>query len=292
MSGSTIGVIGLGAMGFPMSERLARAGFDVVGYDVNQDVMSAAPHIRAARSVGELVSTADRIVISVVRTLSQTEAVVAEVDRHALILIIMSTITPSAMGHLEQELTRRGVTLVDAPVSGGVAGAQAGTLTIMVAGPEDALETVRPVLDAIGSNIFQIGERPGAAQTVKLASQVMLAANMLGVWEGMRLAADHGLSAEQLLPVVAASRGASWVSSNWDDVLKLWRDYRPGEALDLVHKDLNSALTEALEHRVPMPVTALAAQLLHHAGEMGGMTSRSAGTPGDGQASRTDHTEE
>ena len=132
----------------------------------------------------------------------------------------------------------------------------------MIAGRGDALDDVRPVLQALGSKIFQIGERPGAAQALKLASQVMLAANMLGVFEGMNLATSYGLVAEQVLPVVAASRGSSWVSENRHDVLRFWRDYRPGEALHLVHKDLDSALAAASARRIPMPAAALAVQLL------------------------------
>jgi 3-hydroxyisobutyrate dehydrogenase-like beta-hydroxyacid dehydrogenase len=270
MGRNTVGVIGLGAMGRPISARLAQTGFEVVGFDVNERAMQESPHARAVGSVQELGSSVDRVVISIVRTLPQTEAVAAELAREGLILIIMSTLNPGAMERLHLELDKRGVALIDAPVSGGVSGAQSGTLTIMVAGQRDALEAVRPVLDAIGTNIFHIGERPGAAQAVKLAGQVMLTANMLGVFEAMSLAASYGLVAEQVLPVVAASRASSWACENWHDVLSWWRDYRPGEALDLVHKDLNSALAEASERRIPMPATALAVQLLHHVWKLEG----------------------
>jgi 3-hydroxyisobutyrate dehydrogenase len=274
MSGHRIGVIGLGAMGRPMSARLAQAGYDVIGYDLSQDALHAAPHVRAATTVRELVSAVDRVVISVVRTLSQTEAVVAEVDREDLILIIMSTIGPGAMERVEQELSARRVTVIDAPVSGGVQGAQAGALAIMIAGPTEAVHFVRPLLEAMGSNLFHIGQQPGVAQTVKLANQMMLAINMMGVFEAMRLAASNGVDAEQMLPAVAVSTGSSWVSQNWDTVLGFWREYRPGAELDLIHKDMTSALAEAAQRHVGVPVTGLAFQLLHDAWKLGTAASR------------------
>ena len=253
--GDVVGVVGLGAMGAPMAANLRRAGFEVAGYDVKGT--------GNAGSVAEVAERADRAAIVLVRTRPQVEQVVAQLDRRGLDVVVMSTIDPGTMQRLAGELAGRGMSAIDAPVSGGVAGAEAGTLAIMAAGDPAAVERSRPLLEAVGSSIFVIGERPGMGQAVKLANQLMLAVAMLAAQEGARLAEEYGLHAEDVLPVVERSTGASWAASNWDTVLGWWRDYQPGGALDIIVKDMRSLLDDAAERRLPLPVAALAFQRLH-----------------------------
>jgi 3-hydroxyisobutyrate dehydrogenase len=238
--GDVVGVIGLGAMGAPMAANLERAGNEVASYDIRGDGSSG--------SVAEVAARATRAVIVVVRTRPQVEEVVAQLDRAGLDVLIMSTIDPSTMAHLAQDLARRGLTAVDAPVSGGVAGAEAGTLAIMVAGDPAAVERCRPLLEAMGRS-----DRPGMGQAVKLANQLMLTVSLLAVQEGLRLAGEYGLQPEDVLPVIGRSTGASWAATNWETVLGWWRDYQPGGALDVIVKDVRSLLDYGAERRVPLP---------------------------------------
>lgn len=263
MSEGAVGVVGLGAMGLPMAVRLAEAGYEVVAYDVRAERMAAAPQLRAAAGVRQVVEAVDEVVISMVRTLPETEDVAEAVDRDGVLLIVMSTVDPSALARIDRRLGARGVALVDAPVSGGVAGAEAGTLAIMVAGPPATIDRVRPLLHVLGTSIFVVGDQPGTGQAVKLANQLMLAVNMLGVFEGTRLAREHGMESYRVLPVIAASTGDSWVAEHWETVLGWWRDYQPGGPLDIIYKDLRSLLGDAAQRQVSLPVTALAFHLLH-----------------------------
>jgi putative dehydrogenase len=254
MPGEMVGVVGLGAMGAPMARNLERAGFSVAGYDVRGT--------GSASSVAEVAAAATRAVIVLVRTRPQVEEVVGALERPGLDVVVMSTIDPGTMARLADELADRGMAAVDAPVSGGVAGAEAGTLAVMASGDAAAVARCRPLFDAVGGSLFVIGERPGMAQAVKLANQLMLAASMVAVEEGLRLAAGHGVAAADVLAVIERSTGASWAAANWETVLGWWRDYEPGGALDIVVKDLRSLLDDAAERRVPLPAAALALQRL------------------------------
>ncbi len=249
-----MGVIGLGAMGVPVAANLERTGYEVAGYDVRGT--------GSAASVAEVAARATRAVIVLVRTRPQVEEVVGQLARPGLDVVVMSTIDSDTMARLAGQLAERGSTAVDAPVSGGVAGAETGTLAIMAAGDPAALERCRPLFEAVGSSVFRIGDRPGMGQAVKLANQLMLAAGMVAVEEGLRLAAAHGVGPEDVLPVIERSTGASWAAANWDTVLGWWRDYQPGGALDIVIKDLRSLLDDAAERRLPLPAAALALQRL------------------------------
>lgn len=265
----TIAFIGIGDMGRPMSARLAAAGFAVRAYDVDPARVAgpggaAGSALTACGSVAEACAGA-AVVISIVRTLPQTEEVLGSVLDAAApgtAVVVMSTVNPSAMARLAASLAAGGLLVLDAPVSGGTAGAEAGTLAIMAGGPAALVERVRPVLSVLGSRIFHVGERPGDGQAVKLANQLMLAVNMLGVFEGVKLAASYGLDAAQVLPVVEAGTGMSWVGSNWEVVRGWWEGHPSGGALDVIYKDLRSLLGDAAERQLSYPVAALAFNLL------------------------------
>jgi 3-hydroxyisobutyrate dehydrogenase-like beta-hydroxyacid dehydrogenase len=252
-----VGVVGLGAMGAPMAANLERAGFEVAGHDVRGNGSCA--------SVTEVAERATRAVVVLVRTRPQVEEVARQLDRPGLDVVVMSTIDPGTMTRLAAELAERGMTAVDAPVSGGVAGAEAGTLAVMASGDPAAVERCRPLFEAVGSSLFVIGERPAMGQAVKLANQLMLAAGMVAAHEGLRLAGEHGLRPEDVLPVIERSTGASWAAANWETVVGWWRDYQPGGALDIVVKDMRSLLDDAAERRLPLPLAAAAFQRLHDA---------------------------
>jgi 3-hydroxyisobutyrate dehydrogenase-like beta-hydroxyacid dehydrogenase len=259
----TVGFIGVGDMGRPMAARLAAAGYTVRAFDIDP-ARAGLPGLVACASVAEACAGA-AIVVSLVRTLPQTQEVVAEVEGAAALgttVVLMSTINPSAMAALADRLGERGLRVLDAPVSGGTAGAEAGTLAIMVGGAAADLERVRPLLEVFGSSVFHVGERPGDGQALKLANQLMLCVNMLGAFEALKLAGSYGLPPEQVLPVIGVSTGMSWVSEHWDTVRGWWEGHPSGGALDIVYKDLRSLLGDAADRQLSYPVAALAFNLL------------------------------
>src|SRR5262245_58801606 len=190
----TVGLLGLGEMGLPMASRLVQAGWRVVAYDVREEALAraVAAGVQRAGSPAEVARTVDRTIVSIVRTLPQTEAVLFGADglvsatRSPLDVAVMSTLNPAAMAKLAERAAVHGLTLVDAPVSGGRAGAERGTLSIMQAGEAAALQRIQPILELLGTNRFVLGERPGMGQAAKLANQIMLTASLLGVAEGLR----------------------------------------------------------------------------------------------------------
>jgi 3-hydroxyisobutyrate dehydrogenase len=180
------------------------------------------------------------------------------VTRAGIVLVVMSTITPVAMTAIAERLQGRGIEVLDAPVSGGTAGAEAGTLTAMVAGSREAHRRARPVLEAMCTRIFEVGDRPGRAQAVKLANQLMLAVAMLGTYEGLKLARSHGVEGAEVIPIIKASTGSSWVAENWETVRSWWEGLPEGSSLDIIYKDLRSLLGDAADQKLSLPVTAAA----------------------------------
>ena len=181
----------------------------------------------------------------------------------------MSTIDPTSMAALAKEAN---FGLVDAPVSGGVKGAEAGSLTVMVAGPAVVVERLRPLFEVFGANIFVVGDRPGMAQAVKLANQLMLAAAVLGTLEGLSVARASGLEPEQVLPVIEPSTGSSWAVSNFDVVGGFWEPAEPLKgALGIILKDLASIDREARARDLDLPAARLALERLEDAWQRSGL---------------------
>ena len=267
-----VGFVGLGAMGGPMAANLVRAGFDVVGVEPSESrrAEAAGTGVRFADTVAEAAQAATRVLISIVRDGDQTREVVQgsqgllAAGRRDLVVLCMSTLDPSSLKSLSEELAQAGIEVVDAPVSGGVAGARQGTLTIMLSGSAATIDGLRPVLDALGGNLFRVGDRPGMAQAAKLANQLMLAVNMLGVTEGLQIATRHGVDEKQLMELLSVSTGGSWAVRNWEDVSAFWRSAEPGGTLEIILKDLRSTLREADQQQLSLPVTAVTNQLMRH----------------------------
>jgi 3-hydroxyisobutyrate dehydrogenase len=281
--GRVVGFVGLGEMGLPMAANLVKAGWRVAAFDTVAERLREAERAgaQAVGSCREVAQAAGGIVVSIVRTLPQTEAVLfgeaglAAARRSGLDVVVMSTLDPGAMADLASRAAAEGMTVIDAPVSGGKAGAEAGTLSIMLGGPPEAIERARPVLECFGPHRFVLGGRPGMGQAAKLANQIMLSAAMLGVVEGLTLARAFGLDAAQVLPIVATSTGNSWAAQNWEFVRGLWERYAPGATLDVLEKDLRSVASAAgrLQLRLPVSATVLAA--LHDAWSTSGSSQTS-----------------
>jgi 3-hydroxyisobutyrate dehydrogenase len=261
-----IGWIGLGEMGVPMAGNLRRAGYPVVGYDIDGARVAAAEAVGVtpAGSLAEAVAGAD-IVIAMVRTVAQAEAALtgpngiaesAPADRK-LDVVVMSTLDPSAIRRLARETAGR-LSIVDAPVSGGVAGARDGTLAIMSSGPAATLERVRPLFDVLGGSTFELGAESGYGQVAKLANQIMMSAAIAGTIEAMALARDYGLDEAVVAEVVLQGTGASWVLRHWDWMRSLWEGYEAGNGLDILIKDLRAVVEGAAARGAEVPVSEVA----------------------------------
>lgn len=269
----TIAFIGLGNMGGPMAANLARAGYTVQVFDLVPAAIDAAvaAGARAAASARDAVAGAG-VVISMlpasrhVDALYLGEAGILDAIEPDALLIDSSTIAPATAQKVAAAAAARGLRMIDAPVSGGTAGAQAGTLTFIVGGSAEALEAARPVLAAMGKNIFHMGE-VGAGQVAKLCNNMALGVIMAATGEAIALGAAHGLDAGVLSQMMAVSTSRSWateVCNPWPGVLEnapASRGYRGGFGNDLMLKDLGLAAEAAMQVGATIPLGELARNL-------------------------------
>jgi 2-hydroxy-3-oxopropionate reductase len=262
-----LGFVGLGAMGTPMARNLMRAGFHVTAYARRQAALDAivAEGARAARSPRDVASRS-RVVHMMVTDAVAVEDVVlgengiAEGAAPGTVVIDHSTISPAASRRIATALSARGVQMLDAPVSGGTAGAAAQTLSIMVGGDEPTFERCRPVLAALGRTIVYIGPN-GAGLVAKACNQIALIVNQLGAAEAMLLAERSGVDPfkvkDALMGGFAASRMLDVQAPKMIN-----RDFRGAIESRLHYKDILIALELARELGIELPASTLAAELL------------------------------
>jgi 3-hydroxyisobutyrate dehydrogenase len=250
-----MGFLGLGQMGAAIAERLQDAGARLHIYDPNE--VAVAPFVlRGAvdHDSAAAVAEAAPVVFACLPNGIVSEAVAAQVagGRSVRTYVEMSTIGSPAMGRIQQTMAARGVTLVDCPVSGGPKGARAGTLTIIMAGPPEARDTLRPWLQRVGKNVFEVGDRPGQAQLMKLVNNLINAANMATAFEALVLGAKGGLDPDQMVSVINVSTGRN--SATQDKVPKavLPGTFDYGASLTTMLKDVVLGLKEAEALGVPM----------------------------------------
>ena len=252
----------MGEMGVPMSINLIRAGRRVVGYDLDAAALEAAGAggVEPAASLADLVAGAG-VLVTMVRTGAQTESLLlgegglVALGARDRDVIVMSTMDPVTIERLAAEVAPAGLTVVDAPVSGGVRGAEAASLSIMASGPGAALDRVAPLLDVLGAHTHRVGDRVGAGQAAKLANQVMMAVAIAGCDEGMALARSYGVADDLVIAAVGGGTGASWPLAHWDWMRSLWEEYEPDNALDILEKDLRAVLAAIAGRDVEMPIT-------------------------------------
>jgi 3-hydroxyisobutyrate dehydrogenase len=258
-----IGFVGLGTMGLPMAVNLQKAGFEVVGYDAfpaSREKATAAG-IRMVDTLAEVAKQGDEAIISMVRDYAQNVEIIfgerglLSAGSTARTLIVMSTLDPDSMNELGIKVEKEsGWGLISAAVSGGASGAQAGTLSIMTSGPEHIVQSCAPYFDAMGSNTFYYGDRPGNSQVAKLVNNMILGITMNAVAEGLKLAGHYHLPEAEVLKLLHVSTGDSWVVRNWSDVSQWTAD----TALAVLLKDLKASYNEGLKHNVPLPFNAMA----------------------------------
>jgi 3-hydroxyisobutyrate dehydrogenase-like beta-hydroxyacid dehydrogenase len=270
-----IGFIGLGAMGAPMVQRLLHAGHRVVVHDLDAGAVgtSTAAGAQAAGSPMQVAAEAEIVMVSlptpdIVRRVALGENGLAMGGR-AKIYVDLSTTGARVAQEVAAGLTPLGVVSLDAPVSGGVVGAKAGTLTIMVSGDAVAYETVRPALLEIGRNTMLVGDQVGQGQTLKLVNNLMAAANYAVASECLVLGAKAGLDADMMVDVINKSSGRSFVSETFVAKAVLSREFDFGFRLELMNKDIRLALEEAETLGTPMFICSAARQLYAYAMALG-----------------------
>jgi 3-hydroxyisobutyrate dehydrogenase len=270
---AVIGFIGLGNMGGPMAANLVKAGHSVHGFDLSPAAIDAAK--AAGVTIGDSPAAVAReaeIVITmlpsgkhVLSVYDGAEGVVAAVKPGTL-LIDSSTIDVDSARKAHALATARGAVAVDAPVSGGVGGAAAGTLTFMVGGEPAAFESARPILEAMGKKIVHCGGA-GAGQAAKICNNMILGISMIGVCEAFVLAEKLGLSHQSLYDVASTASGQCWSLTSYCPVpgpvptSPANRDYQPGFAAALMLKDLKLAQEASQSAGAPTPLGAAATQL-------------------------------
>ncbi|MFC2066094.1 NAD(P)-dependent oxidoreductase [Chloroflexota bacterium] len=264
MISKKIGFIGLGEIGKPMAISVLKQGFDltVLGHIRPEPVEELRGlGAKVALSPAELAQTSD-FIITIVRDTSQTEQVIfgeqglCEGIKPGTILIVMSTHEYQFILDLPHRMEAKGVSVLDAPVSGGTRGAEQGALTIMVGGEEKTFEECRPLFEAMGKNIFYIGSI-GSGMIAKLVNNLIMAVSLSGVKEALSLGAKAGIDPKVLLEVVKVSTGRSQVAENY------WNRYEPRikNGSLLVGKDLKAGLELASQIGVELPVVSLISHL-------------------------------
>lgn len=270
---SRIAFIGLGNMGGPMAANLLKAGHTLHVFDLSADaVAQAVTHgATAANTAIDAVQNAD-VVISMLPASRHVEGLYlgdAGLLRHiaeGALVIDCSTIAPASAQKVARAAGERGLAMIDAPVSGGTAGAAAGTLTFIVGGERDALERARPLLASMGKNIFHVGAN-GAGQVAKLCNNMALGVIMAVTGEAIALGTAHGLDPAVLSQMMAVSTARSWateVCNPWPGVLEnapASRGYTGGFGNDLMLKDLGLAAEAAMGVGASIPLGELARNL-------------------------------
>lgn len=257
MAAGKLSFIGLGSMGGPMVSRLLSAGFEVTVNDINGEAVEAAVSrgAVAAGSVKEASDANDIVLVSlptpaVVEAVAIGEAGVS--TGGAKVFVDLSTTGPSVTRRVAAAMSKRGIAYVDAPVSGGVAGAIDGRLAIMCSGDAAAFELVEPMLKVIGNRVFKVGREPGLGQVAKLANNLLSATLVAATSEALAFGVRSGLDPKQLIDIINASSGRSYASEVVIPAAVLTETFDIGFRMELMHKDVKLCLAEAENVNVPM----------------------------------------
>jgi 3-hydroxyisobutyrate dehydrogenase len=276
-----VGFIGTGTMGQPMLANLIKKGFQAIAYDTAPAALDAAVRLGAERAgsaaeaaaAGDLVSTMLPSSANVEDVYLGAGGILDAAPRRRL-CVDMSTIDPGTSQRVAARLRERGLRFLDAPVSGGVGGATAGTLAIMVGGEATDLEEARPALAAMGTSIIHVGA-VGSGEVAKLCNNLVSGSALIAVAEAFRIGEAFGVDPQILTDVIAKSSGATWVMEHMHPVPGIVesaassRQYAPGFMTDLMAKDLGLAVNAAREKRVPVAVAPAAQQLYRMASSHG-----------------------
>ena len=262
----TIGFIGLGIMGLPMAKNLIKSNFNLIVYNRTESKSKELSEsgAKVAATPKEVAENAKCIITMVtdspdVEQIILGQSGIIEGLQPNTIIIDMSTISPKITRNINEELSKKQSTLLDAPVSGGSWGAIEGTLSIMIGGTKDAFNTCLPLFQAMGKNIIHTGSS-GMGQTTKLVNQILVAGTMNAVAEAMVFAAKSGADLETTIEAVGGGAAASWQLNTLGPRL-IKGDFDPGFMIKLQQKDLRLIIESAQDLNVAIPGTSLVSQL-------------------------------
>lgn len=278
---TTVAFIGLGHMGLPMSKNLLKAGFDVKGFDLSAEALTAfkAAGGRPFSNIPEAVKGAETVISmlpsgSIVKSVYEGETGVFAHAEAGASMIDSSTIDVATARAVAETAAAKGFAMVDAPVSGGVGGAEAGTLAFMVGGAEDAFAKARPVLDPMGAKIVHCGQN-GNGQAAKACNNMLLAISMIGVSEAFNLGRALGLDDQVFFDVASNASGQCWSLTSYCPVpgpvetSPANNGYKPGFATALMDKDLGLAMEAATTSNVNTPLGSMAKKIYEAMNEGG-----------------------
>ncbi len=272
---TTVGLIGLGAMGSGMAQSLRRAGHTVHVFDVRREAAEAFAKDGgvACASLAELGAACD-VVVSVVVNAVQTEAVLFGQDGCAAhmkpgsVFVMCSTVDPNWSVALEARLEAMGLRYIDAPISGGAAKAASGQMTMMTAGKPEAYAVAETFLNAMAGKVYKLGDKAGAGSKVKIINQLLAGVHIAAAAEAMALGLREGVDAAALYEVITHSAGNSWMFENRMAHV-LANDYTPLSAVDIFVKDLGIVLDVARASKFPLPLSSTAHQMFMQASTAG-----------------------
>ena len=267
-----VGFIGLGNMGLHMAANLVKAGHEVTGFDIVPASMAAAEAtgVSLAGSANDCAKGADVVVTMLPvgrHVLEVYSGGILDAADKGTLFIDSSTIDVAAAANAHEMAAAAGMASVDAPVSGGVGGAEAATLTFMVGGTSEAVERARPIIEAMGKKLVHCGDA-GAGQAAKICNNMIMAISMIGVAEGLVLAEKLGLSHQALYDVVSTSSGSCWSMNTYCPVpgpvptSPANNDFKPGFMTQLMAKDLMLSQEAALSVGASTPMGAEATHLM------------------------------
>jgi 2-hydroxy-3-oxopropionate reductase len=269
-----IGYIGLGLMGKPMARNILKAGFDLTVHNRSRESVRelVGEGAHEAYSPKEVAQQVDVVFTNLpdspdVELVALGEEGIFEGAHRGLIFVDNSTIKPANTKMIGKRLAEEGVTMLDAPVSGGDIGAKNGTLTIMVGGPAEALEKIMPVLRSVGQRITHVGGL-GGGQIAKAANQIMVAAQMVAMGELLIFAQKAGADPEKVIDAIRGGAAGCWALENKPQRL-FAGERQPGFKAYMQAKDLGIVMDTAREYGVPLPSTAVNTQLFNAMLEMG-----------------------
>ncbi|MBX5437301.1 MAG: NAD(P)-dependent oxidoreductase [Alicyclobacillaceae bacterium] len=263
MTFDSIGFIGLGNMGGPIAGHLSQGDVPVIAYDVAGTEERKPLSARGARSVEE-VAEADAIFLSLPdggACRSVCSAIASAPRRAAKMVVDLSTIGPAAARDCAETLNRAGVRYVDAPVSGGRAGAQAGTLTIMVAADERTVESLRPLFARFSKNVFHIGSEPGQGQMMKLVNNFLAGTVLAATCEAVVAGTRAGLDLRQMVDILNVSTGMSFMTRHVFPESVIPGTFDTGFAARLLYKDLALYAEETANLKVPRAIMETSLQI-------------------------------
>ncbi len=261
-----IGFVGLGSMGLPMATGLVKAGYTVRGFDTRASAIEAFGKAGGggAKTAAEAAEGADMLILMVVDA-GQAEAVLfgagaLDALPEGATVVLMATCPPGIVAALAERIAATGRRFIDAPVSGGVVGAAGGALTIMAAAPRDLFEAARPVLEALGSKLFHVGERAGQGATVKALNQLLCGVHLAVAGEAISLAKKAGIDTQMALEILGGSAASSWMLRDRGERM-LRAEPEVTSTVDIFVKDLGIVLAAGRDAKAALPLAAVAHQM-------------------------------